>query len=684
MTFLLLLETMEKSFYSPRLLKAGRGEQSELVKLILFLLLGGMFAVSGWAQLSKHEPYSAELVKKAEAGDAQAQKNLAYCYEHNLGVTQDYKEAVKWYTKSAEQGDAMAQFNLGNSYSNGEGVTQDYKEAVKWYAKSAEQGDANGQYMFGFCYYNGLGVTEDKKEAVKWYTKSAEQGEVMAQFQLGCAYFSGEGVTQDYKESVKWYTKSADQGFANAQYNLGDLYFRGEGVAKDEKEAVKWYVKSSEQGFPPAKEALEKLETITNNSQSRAGPPKVIKPENVQDAEKFISDTEKDIYQKPFKTEEYQKCYNILKASKGEADTIVLKALYYLASNQISNATIYTKDEAEYINCLNQGIQNYKDFLSLCKNNGSLKQKFESAQVSLAGALIAQSSLDEARELLLSLLKTPSNDKRRQERLEVLLCNVYGLKNDLKNEEYYEKATGTLPRTRDVKFVPNGSNKISEEWDPLVKDLFVFEKRDNALKEIVKKNKSRQNFRQIAPIRDILICRQNAGNPIFYVICRTIYNSEFNKSPEKGILYRITSDGRCLAAAEDMVYIGGQIAPILEDGNVQTLKLLPAFVGSKDINMITLNQCDEKLTLKFAGYCYPKKNLTTKIEATGPKAKISFFDEKEKLADFCLSDGQWTSSSSALKVFNVSTKNISPEGAKRGGKLEANAWELIEKDLSPK
>ena len=30
-------------------------------------------------------------------------------------------------------------------YDNGQGVPQDYKQAVKWYTKAAEQGDADAQ-----------------------------------------------------------------------------------------------------------------------------------------------------------------------------------------------------------------------------------------------------------------------------------------------------------------------------------------------------------------------------------------------------------------------------------------------------------------------------------------------------------------------------------------------------------
>ena len=106
------------------------------MKLIPLLLLVGMLAVSGWAKDAKPEPYSAELVKRAEAGNAKAQYSLGHCYycgEH--GVAIDHKEAVKWWTKSAEQGNADAQLDLGGYYYNGTGVTKDYIEMVMWLRK---------------------------------------------------------------------------------------------------------------------------------------------------------------------------------------------------------------------------------------------------------------------------------------------------------------------------------------------------------------------------------------------------------------------------------------------------------------------------------------------------------------------------------------------------------------------
>jgi TPR repeat protein len=157
-------------------------------------------------------------------------------------------DAIDDLKKKAEQGDANAQFQLGFRYDLGQGVTQDYKEAVKWYTKAAEQGSSAAQFNLGLMYYDGQGVTQDYKEAVKWYTKAAEQGSSAAQFTLGLMYYDGQGVTQDYKEAVKWFTKAAELGYADAQCNLGLMYYDGNGVIQDYVQAHAWVNVSSANG----------------------------------------------------------------------------------------------------------------------------------------------------------------------------------------------------------------------------------------------------------------------------------------------------------------------------------------------------------------------------------------------------------------------------------------------------
>ncbi len=117
-----------------------------------------------------------DTLKKAVQGDAEAQNNLGFMYEKGQGVSQDYKQAVEWYTKAAEQGNAWAQYNLGVKYNNGQGVAQDYKQAVYWWTKAADQGYASAQYNLGVMYGEGKGVPQNYKLAYVWSSLAAAQG----------------------------------------------------------------------------------------------------------------------------------------------------------------------------------------------------------------------------------------------------------------------------------------------------------------------------------------------------------------------------------------------------------------------------------------------------------------------------------------------------------------------------
>jgi TPR repeat protein len=201
----------------------------------------------------------ADLRRRAEGSDAQAQFDLGRKYETGQGIEKDKREAVAWYRKAAEQGHARAQFHLGVMYEHGRGVAKDEREAVAWYRKAAEQGYARAQFNLGVMHAKGQGVAKDEREAVAWYRKAAEQGHAGAQCNLGVSYTKGQGVAEDAREAVAWYRKGAEQGHAFAQFNLGVMYEYGYGVTKDEREAVAWYRKAAEQGQAGAKERLAKL-----------------------------------------------------------------------------------------------------------------------------------------------------------------------------------------------------------------------------------------------------------------------------------------------------------------------------------------------------------------------------------------------------------------------------------------
>ena len=138
--------------------------------------------------------------------------NALACYDESLSDKTNFDNCLV----EAEQGDAFAQFSLGVMYGNGMGVTQDYKEADKWYRKAAEQGNAEAQFNIGFMHEDGQGVAQDYKEALKWWRKAAEQGERKAQFNLGVMYYKGEGVVQDYKSAHMWFNIAAANGGSEA------------------------------------------------------------------------------------------------------------------------------------------------------------------------------------------------------------------------------------------------------------------------------------------------------------------------------------------------------------------------------------------------------------------------------------------------------------------------------------
>ena len=81
-----------------------------------------------------------EMRKDADESNAEAQNNLGEIYRDGKGVSQDDKEAIKWFKDSANQRFIAAQNNLAWMHKNGEGVRQglqrDDKEAVKWFARS--------------------------------------------------------------------------------------------------------------------------------------------------------------------------------------------------------------------------------------------------------------------------------------------------------------------------------------------------------------------------------------------------------------------------------------------------------------------------------------------------------------------------------------------------------------------
>ncbi len=106
-----------------------------------FVSLILVMAISVGQSANGKTPDVNDILKSAQNGDHDAQVRLGLMYDKGEGVSQDYHEAFKWFTKAAEQGNARAQLNLGIMYNSGEGVEEDYVEAYKWAILAVAYGD---------------------------------------------------------------------------------------------------------------------------------------------------------------------------------------------------------------------------------------------------------------------------------------------------------------------------------------------------------------------------------------------------------------------------------------------------------------------------------------------------------------------------------------------------------------
>ena len=89
-----------------------------------YLLVANILATSGLTSESGRMIFEA-FRSAAEAGDADGQQSLAWCYEQGIGVKSDASQALYWLDKAAANGSKMALLALAKRYAEGDGVPVD-------------------------------------------------------------------------------------------------------------------------------------------------------------------------------------------------------------------------------------------------------------------------------------------------------------------------------------------------------------------------------------------------------------------------------------------------------------------------------------------------------------------------------------------------------------------------------
>jgi TPR repeat protein/signal transduction histidine kinase len=229
-----------------------------------------------------------ELQQKANAGDAQAQFDLAYRLSNDKNV--DVELGLDWLIKAANQGHVEAQFATGLYYflGNSSRVQSDRLSRLlnrwvmglanhnrielildlpcnlatrhvpafgdcnanltaTWFEKAASQGHVEANVWLGLLYRDGLGVQQSDELAFSCFKLALERGESPeAQCELARCYLKGKGTTQNTELGMHWCKMAAENGFAGAQHLLACCYFDGVGVAQNFEQGLAWLDKTEQ------------------------------------------------------------------------------------------------------------------------------------------------------------------------------------------------------------------------------------------------------------------------------------------------------------------------------------------------------------------------------------------------------------------------------------------------------
>ncbi|RYH11814.1 caspase family protein [Tropicimonas sp. IMCC6043] len=135
--------------------------------------------ISAWSALpADREP---ELVALAETGDTRSMVALA-ARRMNPGGDFRPADAVSWYRRAADAGDPQAQFELARIYEEGVLVQADPDKAHELYLASADQEFADALNDVGYFYFHGmLGFEPDQTKAMEYFERAADQRHPRAQ-----------------------------------------------------------------------------------------------------------------------------------------------------------------------------------------------------------------------------------------------------------------------------------------------------------------------------------------------------------------------------------------------------------------------------------------------------------------------------------------------------------------------
>lgn len=169
-------------------------------------------------------------------------------------------DEFKWRLSDAEAGNRDAQLEVANWYLEGTGVAKNAERAAYWYRKAADAGDSHAQYMLAFRYKYGDGVEQSDHEAFLLFERASNTDKSYSMLQVGCGYFYGEGVEKNQEKAVKCFFTAYEAGNKTAAYYLGLCLVNGYGVPVNIKQGMTYLEAAARNGNSDANELLENIQ----------------------------------------------------------------------------------------------------------------------------------------------------------------------------------------------------------------------------------------------------------------------------------------------------------------------------------------------------------------------------------------------------------------------------------------
>ncbi len=131
----------------------------------------------------------------------------------------DFAAAVREWRPLADAGDADAQFNLAQAYKLGRGVPQDLPRAEDLFSRASAKGHMQASDNYGLLLFQ----RGERAKALPYIRAAADRGEPRAQYLLGISHFNGENVPKDWVRAYALVTLSQQAGLAQAKAALTQM-----------------------------------------------------------------------------------------------------------------------------------------------------------------------------------------------------------------------------------------------------------------------------------------------------------------------------------------------------------------------------------------------------------------------------------------------------------------------------